>query len=779
MKTTLLLLFLLISWQLVRATHFIGGNLEMRALDAAPGRYEIIFKAILEANQPATTLTAELDVFLYRKRDGKLLDRFQLARTRRDPLIFSNQACGEATSTRPEQVLFARTVTLNPAEFADPEGYFLLTNDCCRNGGITNLSGLTAGLSTSYTLEFPALRRGTQPVLNSSPSFRLVNGEVICRGELFRMNFGADDADGDQLRYSLTDPLAGGASGDGVRIESLGRVPWGAGYSAQTAIRGTPPLRIDPVAGILTVRASQLGLFVFAVLVEEFRDGRRIGAIRRDYQLRVVDCPPTPLDEPRVAVLGVPRADSVLYLCEGQPLTLQVGALPGVNYQWARDGYNLPGANRNDVTVTETGTYQVFATQASLCGQARASAQINVRVLNTRTRLGTPDGTLLCGGRAVRLAAPPGADYDYAWFRNNQPLGVTTATLQTQTPGRYTVRIRDLRRGCASRADTVDLRPAVAPVVRLTSTRAVICGADSVRLTASTAAPGVTWEWYRNDSLLTGATRPSLTVRRAGAYLAVAQDTTVCAGYSDTLRLAARPIQTPRLDSLPPVCGTEGPVLRLTGTPAGGVFSGQGVANDQFSPRLAGLGEHLLSYRFDDPATCTQGTATRRMVVSPVQVPRLPAELRVWRGTSAELPGQIADPGAQYLWTPSVNLSSVTVPNPIVTPTGEQTYSLRVVNRHGCAAEARIRVYVEQRIWVADAFSPNGDGQNEVWELKGIEAYPEAEVRIYNRWGIAVFQSVGYQQPFNGGDLPAGTYAYTLRYAPDEPVLRGTVQLIR
>lgn len=779
MKTPLLLCCLLGAWISARATHFIGGNLEMRALDAAPGRYEIVFKAILEADQSATAITTYIEVFLYRKRDGKLLQTFRLDRTRRDPLIFSNQACGQATGTRPEQVLFSRTVTWNPAELNDPGGYFLLTNDCCRNEGITNLQPGSSGLSTSYTLEFPALRRGTQAVLNSSPTFRLVNGEVICRGELFRMNFQADDPDGDRLRYSLVNPLAGGASGDGVRLSDLSSVPWGAGYSAQAAIPGTPVLGIDPAAGVLTVRASQLGLFVFAVMVEEFRDGQRIGAIRRDYQLRVVDCPPTPLAEPTVEVVGVPRADSVLYLCEGEPLTVRVEALPNVNYQWSRDGYNLAGANRPELAVTETGVYQVFATQMALCGQAKASPPVTVRVLSTRSRLGTPDGALLCGGRAVRLNAPPGVDYEYAWFREGVPLGVTTATLTTSNPGRYTVRIRDLRRGCGSRADTVEVKPAAAPSVRLTSTQQIICGNDSARLSASTATPEVTWQWFRNDSLISNATRSTYFVRQGGTYFAAAQDTSSCAGYSQKLTLVLRPIGRPQLDSLPPVCGTDGPPMALVGTPAGGIFSGNGVLGATFSPRRAGVGEHVLTYRLDDPATCTRGVATRRMAVSPVLVPRLPAELRVWAGTSAQLIGQIADPGAQYLWTPSVNLNGVTLANPTVTPTGDQEYQVQVVNRYGCRAEARVRVVVQARVWIADAFSPNGDGRNDVWELKGIEAYPQAEVRVFNRWGIAVFQSTGYQQPFDGRNLPPGTYAYTLRYAPGEPLLRGAVQLIR
>lgn len=66
---------------------------------------------------------------------------------------------------------------------------------------------------------------------------------------------------------------------------------------------------------------------------------------------------------------------------------------------------------------------------------------------------------------------------------------------------------------------------------------------------------------------------------------------------------------------------------------------------------------------------------------------------------------------------------------------------------------------------VPNAFSPNGDGHNEVWRIEGIEAYPQAEMRVYNRWGTLVFHSLhGYKTPWDGKEahLPSSTYYYIL-----------------
>jgi gliding motility-associated-like protein len=72
-------------------------------------------------------------------------------------------------------------------------------------------------------------------------------------------------------------------------------------------------------------------------------------------------------------------------------------------------------------------------------------------------------------------------------------------------------------------------------------------------------------------------------------------------------------------------------------------------------------------------------------------------------------------------------------------------------------------------------FSPDGDGVNEFWEIKGIRSYPDNVVSIYNRWGDLVFEIKGYDNASNvfrgsankstgrgAGELPEGTYFFTI-----------------
>lgn len=65
-----------------------------------------------------------------------------------------------------------------------------------------------------------------------------------------------------------------------------------------------------------------------------------------------------------------------------------------------------------------------------------------------------------------------------------------------------------------------------------------------------------------------------------------------------------------------------------------------------------------------------------------------------------------------------------------------------------------------------EAISPNGDGINDVFTVRGIENYPDHELVIFNRWGNMVLRATDYQNDwngqFNGKDLPDGVFYYLL-----------------
>ncbi|HTI58538.1 beta-propeller fold lactonase family protein [Mucilaginibacter sp.] len=87
-------------------------------------------------------------------------------------------------------------------------------------------------------------------------------------------------------------------------------------------------------------------------------------------------------------------------------------------------------------------------------------------------------------------------------------------------------------------------------------------------------------------------------------------------------------------------------------------------------------------------------------------------------------------------------------------------------------------------VQIPNAFTPNGDGVNDVWNIESLAAYPHCRVSIYSRYGNMVFQSRGYAKPWdgtvNGVSAPVGAYYYIIY--PDEnniQVLSGYVAVIR
>lgn len=106
---------------------------------------------------------------------------------------------------------------------------------------------------------------------------------------------------------------------------------------------------------------------------------------------------------------------------------------------------------------------------------------------------------------------------------------------------------------------------------------------------------------------------------------------------------------------------------------------------------------------------------------------------------------------------------------------GEDSFSYRICdsgNPQMCATATAIVTVVGMDVKVPDAFSPNGDGINDSFVIKGLESYPNNVLRIFNRWGNVVFTMKGYDNTWNGvnggkglhigTDLPDGTYYYII-----------------
>lgn len=122
-------------------------------------------------------------------------------------------------------------------------------------------------------------------------------------------------------------------------------------------------------------------------------------------------------------------------------------------------------------------------------------------------------------------------------------------------------------------------------------------------------------------------------------------------------------------------------------------------------------------------------------------------------------------------------------PNPGYT--GEDSFTYRVKDAYGYYTNvATVNLSANFfNIRVPNLFTPNGDGINDVFEIRGLNQYGENELTIVNRWGNEVYHSRNYQNTWNGEGLSEGTYYYVLRVkrigSNEFEILKGYTTLVR
>ncbi|HEX4887789.1 MAG TPA: HYR domain-containing protein [Luteibaculaceae bacterium] len=106
----------------------------------------------------------------------------------------------------------------------------------------------------------------------------------------------------------------------------------------------------------------------------------------------------------------------------------------------------------------------------------------------------------------------------------------------------------------------------------------------------------------------------------------------------------------------------------------------------------------------------------------------------------------------------------------------------------GCSTSSsdEVKIIVDGRSIVqSNAFSPNGDGDNDTFEIPLINQYPQAVITIYNRWGNEIFTATGanygkgWDGTFEGTDVPVASYYYVIDLQDGSPLLKGYVSVIR
>jgi gliding motility-associated-like protein len=428
--------------------------------------------------------------------------------------------------------------------------------------------------------------------------------------------------------------------------------------------------------------------------------------------------------------------------------------------------------------------YQLVTFLKDECSKTRRSRKIKIDFTTSGYKLKTNGPAKICSNNGqLSIESPNNTNYAYQWYRDGQLLNNVTGFALTATQGgSYWAVLKDAKQGCSSRSDTVTVKTVTAATVGIVSSNGTqLCTATTTILSAQNNAIG-SYQWSKDGQTLPNETKSTITVSQVGSYGVAAIDTNGCTINAPIQKIEIVSKITVALDSLPSFCGVDFQPVMLKGTPTGGVYAGVGVSNSQFSPRAAGIGTHIVTYTVKGTLDCQNGEAKRNVTITPPPVLNLGNDREIFKGSSVELNGDLGT-GYGYVWTPPFSLSNPNAGRTTATPDKTTTYTLQANGPNGCTAKDTITIRVITVIYVPDVFTPNADGSNDVWVLRGLDNYPDVEVRVFSRWGTLVFYGKGSNQPafdgtMNNQLLPTGVYTYVIN-ANENQVFRGSITILR
>ena len=534
-------------------------------------------------------------------------------------------------------------------------------------------------------------------------------------------------------------------------------------------------------------------------------------------------------------------------LCLGAAATMSVAATgTGLSYQWRKgtvnlfDGANISGSTTailsiNPTTLADAATnYNVVV--SGLCPSAQTSLDVAL-VVQTPTSIGAqPNPQTVCLGAAATMSvAATGTGLSYQWRKGNVNLidganisGSNTAILSinpttlADAATNYNVVVSGL---CASAQTSLDaeLTLQTAPSIGTQPNPQTVCLGAAATMSVVATGSGLSYQWRKgNVNLIDGANvsgsntailsiNPTTSADAATNYNVVV--TGLCASDQTSLDAELTLQTAPSIGTQPnpqTVCLGAAATMSVVATGTGLSYQWRkGNVNLLDDANISGSNTAVLSI---NPTTLTDAATNYNVVVTglcPSALTSLDAALVVpdltqvailtdtiaCLGSDLQLQATAID-SLSYLWVGPNDFSSDSS-NPIlsnVNATQAGSYQL-LVSLQGCTSnpivfDLNLVNCDTTDFFIPEGFSPNQDGINDLFVIRGIQDYPQNKLLIYSRWGDRLFEADAYANNWDGTSsfglivgselLPIGNYFYILQLnnSADE-VFKGVIYLSR
>ncbi len=424
------------------------------------------------------------------------------------------------------------------------------------------------------------------------------------------------------------------------------------------------------------------------------------------------------------------------------PVTLDAGA--GFIYLWTG------GSTNQTLDVSTTGTYSVTISDGNSC---TASDDIDITVnANPVVDLGA-DFTICADAVPVTLDA--GTGFTYLWTGST-----TNQTLDVFSTGTYSVTITDGNNCTATDQSVITIISSPLPNILGDTT---FCDGSFTTLNAGSGYSGYSWS--------TTETSQSIDVNSSGMFSVTVSDVNGCTG-SDSVFVTMETIPTVNVVDLFNVCKISSFAVENSTilnysyiqwtTNGSGTFSDNSVLIPDYIPTQTDLDNGSVNLILNAYSSCGAFSDTMHVVFYNNPEISTGFDTTINSGTSIAM---YANGGISYAWSPVDYLSCTTCANPVSTPYANITYTVVGTDINGCMGSDDITINIDlsQDIFIPSAFSPNGDGQNDVLFVRG-KGIKTLTFIVFDRWGEKVYETAsteyGWDGTYRGKELDPGVFVY-------------------
>jgi gliding motility-associated-like protein len=492
-------------------------------------------------------------------------------------------------------------------------------------------------------------------------------------------------------------------------------------------------------------------------------------------------------------------------------------------YQWTKNGVN---AGINSATYTDTfhkGDVVICLFTPGTCGNTQiASAPYILTGTFEVTPVVTIEATAteICAGTAITFTATNvsgSLNAAFEWYINNQlaATGSTVFNSNTLKDGdivQCIMRMPMCNFGTTkdySNADTIRVYTALYPTVSIAASVTSICKGSQVAFNATVAqtGPSPAYQWkingistgtnsatFQTQSLQDGdAVSCAITTAPANSCLPV--QTVMSNQIVMIVQQPANP--SIQINALPAsVCvGDSVQVVAVVTPPAQQAVVKWQVNNTTVSGTNLYTIQHAVngdqvSCSLDIAGCAVAATITSNkiaLLVKPLPVVNIsPADTIVNGGTEVQLKAVVSGIGFSYAWSPADKLQSSTALNPLTLPLQTtSTFQLSVTSAEGCTTVKEAIIKVNNKLYMPAAFTPNGDGKNDLFRIPPTVSFQLEAFTIFDRWGNKVFStadiSKGWDGTYRGKPFRSSTYIFLITGKDNKGVVqqKGSFMLIR